>query len=73
MVPAAVARYHLHRVNRGAVSFGFNDRVVVISGFGPGSPEDQGEVAARQPTLVASGRIKRSSSDLQGWQRIVKS
>ena len=24
---------------------GFNDRVVVIFGFGPGSPEDQGEVA----------------------------
>ena len=38
-------RYHLQRVNRGAVSFGFNDRVVVIFGFGPGSPEDQGEVA----------------------------
>jgi hypothetical protein len=34
MVPAAVARYHLQEVNRGAVSFGFNDRVVVISGFG---------------------------------------
>ena len=43
--PAAVARYHLQGVNRGAVSFGFNDRVVVIFGFGPGSPEDQGEVA----------------------------
>jgi len=27
------------------VSLGFNDRVVVIFGFGPGSPEDQGEVA----------------------------
>ena len=45
MVPAAVARYHLHRVNRGAVSFGFNDRLVVIFGVGPGSPEDQGQVA----------------------------
>jgi len=45
MVPAAVARYHLQGVNRGAVSLGFNDRVVVIFGFGPGSPEDQGEVA----------------------------
>jgi hypothetical protein len=44
-VPAAVARYHLQGVNRGVVSFGFNDRVVVIFGFGPGSPEDQGEVA----------------------------
>ena len=46
MVPAAaVARYHLHGVNRDAVSLGFNGRVVVIFGFGPGSPEDQGEVA----------------------------
>ena len=45
MVPAAVARYHLQGVNRGVVSFGFNDRVVVIFGFGPGSPDDQGEVA----------------------------
>ena len=45
MVPAAVARYHLQGVNRGAVSVGFNDRMVVIFGFGPGSPEDQGEVA----------------------------
>jgi len=45
MVPAAVTRYHLQRVNRGAVSLGFNDCVVVIFGFGPGSPEDQGEVA----------------------------
>ena len=25
--------------------FGFNDRMVVIFGFGPGSPDDQGEVA----------------------------
>jgi hypothetical protein len=41
MVPAAVARYHLQGVNRGAVSLSFNDRVVVIFGFGPGSPEDQ--------------------------------
>ena len=45
MVPAAAARYHLHGVSRGAASVGFNDRVVVIFGFGPGSPEDQGEVA----------------------------
>ena len=32
-------------MNRGAGSFGFNGRMVVIFGFGPGSPEDQGEVA----------------------------
>jgi hypothetical protein len=45
MVPAVLARYHLQGVSRGAASLGFNDRVVVIFGFGPGSPEDQGEVA----------------------------
>jgi len=45
MAPDAVARCHLQGVNRGAVSFGFNDRMVVIFGFGPGSPEDQGGVA----------------------------
>jgi hypothetical protein len=32
-------------VNRGAGCFGFHYRMVVIFGFGPGSPEDQGEVA----------------------------
>jgi uncharacterized protein YbaR (Trm112 family) len=32
-------------VNRDAGCFGFHDRMVVIFGFGPGSPEDQGEVA----------------------------
>jgi uncharacterized protein YbaR (Trm112 family) len=32
-------------VNRGAGCFGFNCRMVVIFGFGPGSQEDQGEVA----------------------------
>ena len=32
-------------MNRGAGCFGFNGRMVVIFGFGPGSPEDQGEVA----------------------------
>jgi hypothetical protein len=32
-------------VNRGAGCFGFNGRMVVIFGFGAGSPEDQGEVA----------------------------
>jgi hypothetical protein len=44
-VPADVARYHLQEVTRGAGCFGFNDLMVVIFGFGPGSPEDQGEVA----------------------------
>jgi zinc-ribbon family len=32
-------------VNRGAGCVGFTYRMVVIFGFGPGSPEDQGEVA----------------------------
>lgn len=32
-------------MNRGVGSFGCNHLMVVISGFGPGSPEDQGEVA----------------------------
>ena len=32
-------------MNRGAGCVGFNGRMVVIFGFGPGSPEDQGEVA----------------------------
>ena len=32
-------------MNRGVVGLAFNDRVVVIFGFGPGSPDDQGEVA----------------------------
>jgi hypothetical protein len=32
-------------VNRAAGRFGFNDLMVLIFGFGPGSPEDQGEVA----------------------------
>jgi zinc-ribbon family len=32
-------------VNRDAKCIGFNDLMVVIFGFGPGSPEDQGEVA----------------------------
>jgi hypothetical protein len=32
-------------VNRGAALCGFNDLMVVVFGFGPGSPEDQGEVA----------------------------
>jgi hypothetical protein len=44
-MPADVARYHLQGVNRGAGWFGLDDRMVVIFGFGPGSPEDQGEVA----------------------------
>ena len=44
-VPAAVARYHLPGVNRGTGRFGFYCLMVVIFGFGPGSPEDQGEVA----------------------------
>ena len=38
-------RYHLRGVNRDAGCFGLNYRMVVIFGFGPGSPEDQGEVA----------------------------
>jgi hypothetical protein len=46
-VPADVTRYHLQGVNPGAGCFGFNYRMVVIFGFGPGSPEDQGEVAPR--------------------------
>jgi hypothetical protein len=33
------------RVSRGAVRFGCNYRMVVIFGFAPGSPEDQGQVA----------------------------
>jgi hypothetical protein len=32
-------------VNRAARFFGFNDLMVLVFGFGPGSPEDQGEVA----------------------------
>jgi hypothetical protein len=44
-VPADGARSHLPGVNRGAGCFGFNGRMVVIFGFGAGSPEDQGEVA----------------------------
>jgi len=40
-----LARYHLQGVNRDAGCFGLSDRMVVIFGFGPGSPEDQGEVA----------------------------
>jgi len=32
-------------VNHDAACVGFNDLMVVIFGFGPGSPEDQGEVA----------------------------
>ena len=32
-------------MNRGAGCFGFNGRMVVIFGFGAGSPEDKGEVA----------------------------
>jgi hypothetical protein len=45
--PAAggLVRDHLQGVNRGAGRVGFNDLMVVIFGFGPGSPEDQGEVA----------------------------
>jgi len=39
------ARFHPQGVNRDAGCFGFHDRMVVIFGFGPGSPEDQGEVA----------------------------
>ena len=42
---AAARRYHLRGVNRDAGCFGLNYRMVVIFGFGPGSPEDQGEVA----------------------------
>ena len=44
-MPADGARSHLPGVNRGAGYFGFNGRMVVIFGFGAGSPEDQGEVA----------------------------
>jgi len=44
-VPADVARFHLPGVNRGARCFGFHGLMVVIFGFGSGSPEDQGEVA----------------------------
>ena len=44
-MPADGARSHLPGVNRGAGCFGFNGRMVVIFGFGAGSPEDQGEVA----------------------------
>jgi len=44
-VPADVARYHLPGVNRGAGCLGFHCLMVVIFGFGAGSPEDQGEVA----------------------------
>ncbi|HWN63534.1 MAG TPA: hypothetical protein VNO25_23010 [Streptosporangiaceae bacterium] len=40
-----LARYHLRGVNRDAGCFGLNYRMVVIFGFGPGSPEDLGEVA----------------------------
>ena len=36
---------HPPGVNRDAGCFGFHDRMVVIFGFGPGSPEDEGEVA----------------------------
>jgi zinc-ribbon family/Short C-terminal domain len=43
-VPASLG-YHLQGVNRGAGCRGFNDLMVVVFGFGPGSPEDQGEVA----------------------------
>ena len=42
---APVAAFHLPGVNRGAGCFGFNGPMVVIFGFGAGSPEDQGEVA----------------------------
>ena len=44
-MPGDVARSHLPGVNRGAGCLGFNGRMVVIFGFGAGSPEDQGEVA----------------------------
>ena len=44
-MPGDVARSHLPGVNRGAGCSGFNGRMVVIFGFGAGSPEDQGEVA----------------------------
>ena len=44
-MPAYVARSHLPGVNHGAGCAGFNGRMVVIFGFGAGSPEDQGEVA----------------------------
>jgi zinc-ribbon family len=44
-VLAHVARDHLQGVNRDAACVGFNDLMVVVFGFGPGSPEDQGEVA----------------------------
>jgi len=44
-VAADVARYHLQGVNRSTGCVGFHYRMVVIFGFGPGSPEDQGEVA----------------------------
>jgi hypothetical protein len=45
--PAAQSlhRGHLRGVNQDARCIGFNDLMVVIFGFGPGSPEDQGEVA----------------------------
>ena len=44
-MPGDAARYHLQGVSRGAGCLGFHDLMVVIFGFGPGSPEDQGEVA----------------------------
>jgi hypothetical protein len=44
-VLADVARDHLQRVNHDVECVGFNDLMVVVFGFGPGSPEDQGEVA----------------------------
>ena len=39
------SRFHLQGVNRVAECSGFNDLMVLVFGFGPGSPEDQGEVA----------------------------
>jgi hypothetical protein len=44
-VTGDVVRYHLQGVNRDGECAGFNGLVVVVFGFGPGSPEDQGEVA----------------------------
>jgi hypothetical protein len=43
--PGDAVRDHLQGVNRDAGGVGFNDLMVLVFGFGPGSPEDQGEVA----------------------------
>src|SRR4029077_5652454 len=44
-VCSRITPYHLQGVNRGADTSASITRMVVIFGFGPGSPDDQGEVA----------------------------